>query len=768
MPSIVSGYEYDIFISYRQKDNKGDRWVSEFIDALKTELESTFKEEISVYYDINLHDGLLETHDVNATLKAKLKCLVFIPIISRTYCDPRSFAWEHEFKAFIELASQDQFGLKVKLATGNVTNRILPIKIHDLSGEDKVLLEKELGGILRAIEFIYKEPGVNKPLTVKDNSSKNLNRTEFKIQVNKVANAIDEIITGLKSIQTVGVDNKIGKSDSLDLFDQEEKHGKGNESNRSVQYKLILGAAILVVLIIVAFLVYPKILKHGTLNKLRSSGERISLVVLPFRNMTNDSTLNIWQDGIQFNLIESLSNSPDLKVWQPLSTNNLLRSKGYSDYSQITPSVTKEISQNLDANVFIYGNINRAGEKIRIRSQLIDSKTEEVFRSFQLEGEVKEVLQLTDSLATIIKNFLIISYLKKEISPEFQTIMPNSIEAYKSFILGNKAFFNNDELSAVKLFSQSLKIDSNFIYTYFWLSMSYANLGSYDQAEKWCLKIYDKREQLPFEFKIWVNWIYAKYHEKSKYEELKYSKQLLEINDRVPLTHWTVGHAYYDMNQYNNAIPELEKTLEIYKSWKTKPLNSSFYEVPIVAYHKIGLFNKEKELIKKAIMDFPDDPKLIQREAILSLSEKDTVSANNYIGKWRSIPREYSWSEADIDNDLASIYEAAVYNKKAEAFYRKAFSLEPDNWKRINNLAYFLINKNINPAEGVVLADKALKLNPNNYASIDTKGWGLFKLGKYEEALKLLEKSDSLKPIYNHELYLHIQEVKKAITNQKQ
>jgi len=31
------------FIPYRQKDNKGDRWVSEFVEALKKELESTFK-----------------------------------------------------------------------------------------------------------------------------------------------------------------------------------------------------------------------------------------------------------------------------------------------------------------------------------------------------------------------------------------------------------------------------------------------------------------------------------------------------------------------------------------------------------------------------------------------------------------------------------------------------------------------------------------------------------------------------------------------------
>src|SRR5512139_1349688 len=104
MSSIVEGYNYDIFISYRQKDNKGDHWVTEFFEALKTELESTFKEEISVYFDINPSDYLLETYDVDASLKDKLKCLVFIPIISRTYCDSKSFAWEHEVKAFVELA----------------------------------------------------------------------------------------------------------------------------------------------------------------------------------------------------------------------------------------------------------------------------------------------------------------------------------------------------------------------------------------------------------------------------------------------------------------------------------------------------------------------------------------------------------------------------------------------------------------------------------------------------------------------------------------
>ena len=186
MASLIPGYEYDIFISYRQKDNKYDGWVTEFVDNLKKELEATFKEEISVYFDIDPHDGLLETHDVSASLRQKLRCLIFIPIISRTYCDPNSFAWEHEFKAFVEQASQDQYGLRVKLPNGNVTTRVLPVRIHDLDISDYKLGESVLGGVLRGIEFVYKSAGVNRPLrSNEDHPHDNLNNTYYLIKSTK-------------------------------------------------------------------------------------------------------------------------------------------------------------------------------------------------------------------------------------------------------------------------------------------------------------------------------------------------------------------------------------------------------------------------------------------------------------------------------------------------------------------------------------------------------------------------------------------------------
>jgi len=81
----------------------------------------------------------------------------------------------------------------------------------------------------------------------------------------------------------------------------------------------------------------------------------ISVAVMPFQNMTNDTTWNIWQDGIQFNLITSLSNySDELKVRQTESINNLIQSKGLTNYASITPSIASTISQKLNANVFIY------------------------------------------------------------------------------------------------------------------------------------------------------------------------------------------------------------------------------------------------------------------------------------------------------------------------------------------------------------------------------------------------------------------------------
>jgi tetratricopeptide (TPR) repeat protein len=218
------------------------------------------------------------------------------------------------------------------------------------------------------------------------------------------------------------------------------------------------------------------------------------------------------------------------------------------------------------------------------------------------------------------------------------------------------------------------------------------------------------------------------------------------------------------------AIPEYEKSLEIYRNLGIKPRWIHNYTGLGTAYHKTGQYKKEGKLYKKAERDFPDDDALINRQAILSLSEGDTLSANRYIEKYISILKGNSITESIIASYLAGIYSEASVMDKAEEYYRQALSLEPENTVRINNLAYFLIDKDRNVKEGLELADRVLGLNPDDFASLYCKGWGLYKQGEYKEALEILQKSWDLRmknAIYNHEAFLHIEAAKKAFASQK-
>ena len=64
MPSIIPGFEHDIFISYRHNDNKYEKWVTAFVTKLQQELYATCKDAVSIYFDESKEFGLHETHDL--------------------------------------------------------------------------------------------------------------------------------------------------------------------------------------------------------------------------------------------------------------------------------------------------------------------------------------------------------------------------------------------------------------------------------------------------------------------------------------------------------------------------------------------------------------------------------------------------------------------------------------------------------------------------------------------------------------------------------
>ena len=198
MPSLFPEFEYDLFISYRHNDNQFDGWVTEFVEKLNLELRATLKDRVHIYFDQSRGEGLQEHHLVGESLGKKVNAAIFMPIVSRTYCDQESFAWKHEFLEFLSINEEASRSLEVRLAGGNVASRVLPVRIHNLDYEDVYLMENRLRGRLRSIDFVYESGGVDRPLRLKDDDAHQPGVLIYRNQISKIALAIRDLITGIR------------------------------------------------------------------------------------------------------------------------------------------------------------------------------------------------------------------------------------------------------------------------------------------------------------------------------------------------------------------------------------------------------------------------------------------------------------------------------------------------------------------------------------------------------------------------------------------
>jgi tetratricopeptide (TPR) repeat protein len=340
----------------------------------------------------------------------------------------------------------------------------------------------------------------------------------------------------------------------------------------------------------------------------------------------------------------------------------------------------------------------------------------------------------------------------------------DSPEAYRYYINGQNEYYRNNFPSAINLFLQALAIDSSLTGAMAKISTAYYNQGQYEEGKIWCQRYYKNQKAMTLLQKIWADVLYALYFGTPD-ERIKYLNELIALDEHQPIVFFQLGDSYLEIEQYEKAIPEFEKALEIFNKMDTKPFWGAFYYELGQAYHKSGQYDKENSLYRKAVRDFPDDPELLDQIAWLKLTEGDTTQANIILDKWINIRMEQQWPESNISSYLSYVYSMAGLPDKAEKYKRDALLLDPENPDRMNNLAYFLIDKDRNLEEGMSLIEEALKINPDSYLYLHTKGWGLYKKGLYPEALELLQKSWDLRrqrSIYDHTASTHLEKAKKA------
>jgi tetratricopeptide (TPR) repeat protein len=563
MASIIPGYEYDIFISYRQKDNKYDGWVTEFIDHLKREIEATFKEDVSIYFDENPHDGLLEIHNVDKSLESKLKSLIFMPVISQTYCDPKSFAWQNEFVAFNKMASEDHLGRDIKLPSGNVCSRIIPIRIHDLDATDTELLESEMGCRLRSIDFIYSSAGVNRPLKPDDNPDKNLNRTFYRDQINKVANAVKDVIYGLHPDEKKRI-TKPYRTRTQEGYKEERPKSVAEvfAPPKRLPGKLLVPVILGIVIILALIFLIPKLTRIADKNISSDETTKKAIAVMPVSNFTGNSELDYIASGIQDALCGQLGQLSNLIVRPRTSTLQFKDSE----------EPVREIAKELSVNNIVEASIKGSADNLQIEVRLIEAfPTEKYIWSSTF---LQDWNNITDIYSNIVRR--IMDGIQVKILPQDEKKIagrrdhdPEILKAYDRGIYFMNKRTPEDFDKGVKCFNEAIEIDPADPLPYLGLAIGYGTAGhtsavsqdAKSRAKSYALKALSLDSTLADAYVVLAEqYLYTDWDFPATERSLKAA---MEINPNIPSVHYTYGWYLALLGKVDEAAAEMKRAVEI-------------------------------------------------------------------------------------------------------------------------------------------------------------------------------------------------------------
>ena len=179
-----------------------------------------------------------------------------------------------------------------------------------------------------------------------------------------------------------------------------------------------------------------------------------SIAVLPFTNMSDDSSQEYFVDGMTDDLITDLSKLSGLFV---IARNSPFSYKGQS-------VKVNQVAEELGVRYVLEGSVRRAGEQVRINAQLIDAKTGGHLWAERYDGSVADVFALQDKVTQEIVNALAIR-LTEDDEARAKRDETDNPDAYDAFLAGWARYrhYTKDDFAKAKMhFERALELDPNY------------------------------------------------------------------------------------------------------------------------------------------------------------------------------------------------------------------------------------------------------------------------------------------------------------------
>jgi len=179
---------------------------------------------------------------------------------------------------------------------------------------------------------------------------------------------------------------------------------------------------------------------------------RLSIVVLPFTNLSSDPNQQYFADGITEDLTTDLSRIPDLMV---ISRNSAFT---YKD----KPVKAKQIGRELGVRYILEGSVQRSNEQIRVTAQLIDADADTHLWAERFDGDMANLFALQNEITTRIAIALNLEITTREAAR--QTDDPDALD----YILRGRAAMykprsRETNAEAINLFERALTLDPHSV-----------------------------------------------------------------------------------------------------------------------------------------------------------------------------------------------------------------------------------------------------------------------------------------------------------------
>jgi TolB-like protein/Tfp pilus assembly protein PilF len=181
---------------------------------------------------------------------------------------------------------------------------------------------------------------------------------------------------------------------------------------------------------------------------------RPSIAVLPFTNMSADAENEFFTDGITEEIINALTKVRALDV---ASRTSAFSFKGNKE------DVTA-IGRKLKVHTVLEGSVRKAGNRLRISTQLVDVATSFQLWSERFDREMEDVFAIQDEIATSIVNALKLVLTEKE-EAAIKKVPTQSVRAYEYYLRGRQLFHQRraETLDAAEdLYRRAIALDPDY------------------------------------------------------------------------------------------------------------------------------------------------------------------------------------------------------------------------------------------------------------------------------------------------------------------